>query len=310
MSGYVTHSSRALFRWVLVLTFAVTTCGCSSGFYRAYDGPELPLEEVSVLLLKEDADLYVKRIDERDIGFWDSWEYHLLPGIHEITFFYERAGRVSSLTGSYTLYKGSPVTLSFDFEKGNVYHPEARFPGALMIGKFKLYSKERGLRWTPEIIHDGTIEEVAPWRAKEWLAPHHWRELAERQLASKGEEQEQSAEKSKAGESRALTSSELPASSSSTANLLPCIRSTDLELTLQPGQDVSWDDGDIVNTTFWINTERCRTAVARWASSIGGDEKKIKSLLEEVHRKLGVESIVPRNFFKRDEVPGLFENDR
>ncbi len=119
-----------------------------------------------------------------------------------------------------------------------------------------------------------------------------------------------SAEKSQAGESRALTSSELPASSGSTANLLPCIRSMDFELTLQPGQDVSWDDLDIANTTFWINTEECRTAVARWASSLGGDEKKIKSLLEGAHRRLGVESIVPRKFFKRDEVPGLFENDR
>jgi len=119
-----------------------------------------------------------------------------------------------------------------------------------------------------------------------------------------------SAEKSQAGESRALTSSELPASSGWTENLIPCIRSMDFGLTLQPGQDVSRDDVDNINTTFWINTEECRTALAKWASSLGGDEKKIKSLLEEVHRKLGVESIVPRKFFKRDEVPGLFENDR
>lgn len=306
MSGYVTHSLWRTIRWVLVLTFVVPGCGGSGLFYRAYDGPELPLQEVSVVLAKKDQGVFIKQIDDNEISrrVWWSWpEYHLVPGRHEVTLLLEKA------SGS-TLLKGPPITLSFDFEKGHVYHLEARYPGALMIGEFKLYSKERGLYWSPEIIHDGTIEDVAPRRAKEWSVPSHWRELAERQLASKGDEQEQSAEKSKAGESRALTSSELPASSGSTANLLPCIRSTDLELTLQPGRDVSWDDGDIVNTTFWINTERCRTAVARWASSLGGDEKKIKSLLEEVHRKLGVESIVPRNFFKRDEVPGLFENDR
>ncbi len=180
MSGYVTHSLWRTLRWVLVLTFVVPGCGGSGLFYRAYDGPELPLEEVAVVLAKGDKGVFIKRVDDREISrrlWWSDPEYHLVPGRHEVTLFYEKVSGNS-------LYTGPPITLSFDFEKGNVYHPEARFPGAIMIGDFKLWSEERGLRWSPEIIHDGTIEEVAPRRAKESFAPPHWRELAERQLAS------------------------------------------------------------------------------------------------------------------------------
>lgn len=100
-------------------------------------------------------------------------------------------------------------------------------------------------------------------------------------------------------------------SSRSTENLIPCIRSIELKgLMLRPGQDVSLDDVDIANCIVWINTKECRTAVAKWASSLGGDEKKIESSLWQLHSVLSVESIILRKFFKRDEVPGLFENRR
>ncbi len=69
------------------------------------------------------------------------------------------------------------------------------------------------------------------------------------------------------------------------------------------------DSVGIDKILVWINTEENRTGVARWASSLGGDEKKIKSTLDEYHRQLGVESIDILTFFKRDEVPGLFDRE-
>jgi len=185
MSGYVIHSSRSVLRWVLVLALGImglTGCSGEFGFYRAYNGPELPLEEVAVLLLKEDVDVWVKCIDDRDISLWKrELEYHMLPGTHDVTLFYES-----------TVKKGKPITLSYEFEKGNVYHPEAKFLGRFN-GRGEIITKWwfLGTHWTPEIVHDGTIEEVAPRRANERFAPPHWRELAKRQSPSSGGKDEQ-----------------------------------------------------------------------------------------------------------------------
>lgn len=169
MSGYVTHSSRAVFRWVLVLTFAVTTCGCTYDFYRFYDGPVKPLEEIAVLLAHPP--IHIQKIDGKWAGteefrqfellFWDVGrnEFHLAPGKHRITLHYS-AGSSKGVEW---------VTVSHDFSKGHVYQMKASVPDWLFPTS-----------WTPNLVHLGTVEEVAPRRAKEWLAPSHWGEFVER----------------------------------------------------------------------------------------------------------------------------------
>jgi len=62
-------------------------------------------------------------------------------------------------------------------------------------------------------------------------------------------------------------------------------------------------------STFWIDTDKCRDLLARWSATLGGDEERIRSSLKKAHDELGVKSIVPKDFFKPKEVPGLFGDD-
>lgn len=60
--------------------------------------------------------------------------------------------------------------------------------------------------------------------------------------------------------------------------------------------------------SFWILDDFSRTLLAKWAANLGGDKQQIQSMLEEARQK-GIKYITPKEFFTREDVPGLFEDD-
>jgi hypothetical protein len=76
-------------------TIAAVTSGCATTPFRAYPGPELPLEQVSVIraqrsdfsLLNGSEDYAISVVDGRQLGgFWRGapTEVHVLPGKHVV----------------------------------------------------------------------------------------------------------------------------------------------------------------------------------------------------------------------------------
>ncbi len=184
MLAHLTHRTPLFFTLMLLLTFAVTGSGCSSGaVYRAYDGAEQPLEEVAVLLLDKDRHVTLEQIDGNDISLLFDSECHLLPGIHSVKAHY------TSVFGDAI---GNPITLEHNFSKGCVYYlkadPVIRLVPAVREGEL---GTPLPPIWELKILYEGTIEEVASRRAKEWFSPTHWRKLAERQPPSSGRKDEQ-----------------------------------------------------------------------------------------------------------------------
>jgi len=181
-----------IFILVLVVSLGfASSCGVTG--YQRYEGPERPLEEVAVLFEKPPAYLQkLQAVDEQkdgvtitlikgntppgsSWGFLRSWEteHHLEPGRYKVTSLYFTAGASWKSIGS-------PISLSHHFDKGHVYRLEA----TLTHDTFGMS------RWRPKIIYVGTVEEVAPRRAKEWFSPTHWRKLAERQPRTRSRKDE------------------------------------------------------------------------------------------------------------------------
>jgi len=214
MSGYVTHSSWAVFRWVLVLTLGLMASSCAFSWRvaRFYDGPQRPLEEVAVLFTKDP--IFAVRIDGRGTGdsllYGNKTEYHLEPGIHSITGcfnYWNWSGTVG--------WKGARMTISPDFKSGRVYklvgdvefkqysldagmsistgitEVSDRESAAVFESKLPKKGWIAGVSWKPKVKAEGTIEDIAPRLAEEEHAPPHWREFLKRQLVSKGGQPEQ-----------------------------------------------------------------------------------------------------------------------
>jgi len=183
MSGYVTHLSKQTIRLFLLLVFVVSGCRSPDTFYRIYDGPELPLEEVAVILEQDFPCVWVKRIDNTRIS--RSWvdfdlfglgaEIDIAPGKHDVELFYH--GRYYESVGT--------IELSDYFEKGHVYQYESTVDPGRTPGFF---SERYGPpTWQAHRKHLGTVQEVALCRCKganALICPSRWLECAKRQSPS------------------------------------------------------------------------------------------------------------------------------
>jgi len=176
-----------------VLTLSVIVSGCSPwGVFRFYDGPERPLGEVAVLFVNRPP-LNLLQIDGKKLS--GSWaEYHLPPGEHSFVAFYSTEVDFASvsLTGH--------QSTSCDLIKGRCYRLEGKLrdedgkpfsPDVFENPSLLLLAPPDKLFWQLKCTRLKTVGEVASVLAKNWRAPPHWSKLAERQLASKGGQQEQ-----------------------------------------------------------------------------------------------------------------------
>ena len=59
---------------------------------------------------------------------------------------------------------------------------------------------------------------------------------------------------------------------------------------------------------FWISHTDDRTTIAGVAAALGSDDQQIQSKLDEANRK-GTKYIIPKEFFTKADVPGLFDDD-
>lgn len=159
----------------------LTGCNTPTPVVRVYKGPKQSLQNIAVLVISRE--LSVTKIDNKDYTFahlfggskkyawvWESagsyrycTEYHLLPGVHEITAHYHVDYRT-----------GGSLTVSHDFTAGHVYELRAWFD--------KTRLDEYGLiiydYYSLEILHRGTIEEFAAEEKDTSRLPKHWHALA------------------------------------------------------------------------------------------------------------------------------------
>ncbi len=59
---------------------------------------------------------------------------------------------------------------------------------------------------------------------------------------------------------------------------------------------------------FWIKTKNSLSGLVMMTQTLGGDQQKIRSKLQEAYRN-GTKYVAPKEFFTKEDVPGLFDDD-